>query len=145
MKLSELKTEINSIMEIDNFNPDYIVQEIVKFNNENGILFIDNIELCAAVSCGVSIKEIRSKSRKRNIVRARCFVYNYCYNNLDKTLSELGVRYNQDHSTVSSAIKSLTNDIKTGFSNTVVDYEKFNELIKNQKDEHKNTLVTIPE
>ena len=61
----------------------------------------------------ISVKDMVSKSRKREIVQARMTVMNVLYVNKGISVTRIGQLFNRDHTTVVNAKKVVANLIET--------------------------------
>jgi len=78
---------------------DLLSEEGEQFYDHN----IKRIKETVSIQTGVSVKELESKSRKRNIHQARKIAMKRC-RELDITLERIGEAFNRSHSTVMNTI-----------------------------------------
>ena len=71
------------------------------------------IETLVYVALGISELQVRAKTRKREAVEARQLVYYMVWKQLNMTLEKIGAIYNQNHATVSHAVKTISNLLET--------------------------------
>lgn len=76
-----------------------------EFDYDDG--FNPNFEQIACDVYGITLKDIRSKTKKQVIIKARYMIYAYLNESTNKLpLYKIGEPYDNDHTTVSRAIES---------------------------------------
>lgn len=68
---------------------------------------MEEIEIAVCDFLGVSLLQIRSRTRKMDIVKARFLCWYFIYKNLGWTFEKIGKEYSYDHSNVSHGVKSI--------------------------------------
>lgn len=111
--------------------PDNIINicNILK-SNEGGVFGYDAMEVAfvAARVCGTSIKKMKSKSRERNVVRARALCCNELKNK-GYRVKEIGKIFNRNYTTVCASIKALKKDIDGKYKPTINALKRFNKVL----------------
>lgn len=130
-----LRDAIRIILKNGDFDPSDINRSILKYRVERGkkqksFLFNDILE-SAAFACDTSVKAIKSKSRDREPVLARFLIFLYYKENTIFSLSYIGKLLDRNHATVISGLKSINNDLDVRRPETLIAYQKFNQLIIN--------------
>lgn len=85
------------------------------------INYVDNIitEICKYYS--LSIEEVKGKSRKREIVKARFIAIYIIRMETDFTLSGIGKIFNRDHTTILHSIKIINNTLTLKYDTDISD------------------------
>ena len=97
--MSIIVIDINDLKETI-FEPH--IESLIKISNQGRE--IDNILAAVSLATKVSIRDIKSSSRKREVVEARN-IYIYLANNSEKYSNrEIGQLVNRDHSTVNHSV-----------------------------------------
>ncbi len=108
-------------------------QAINKVNNSTGNLrqlTVDDVSKIICEYYEITNSELRSKSRKSNLVKARRFANYFFYNKLKMTHHEIGHFFNQkDHTNSVKTIQSF-NDFK---EKNATDYDLLSQKINNKK------------
>jgi chromosomal replication initiator protein len=85
--------------------------------------YIDNVIANTCEQFNISMDQIKSKSRKNEIVIPRLLTMHILRSNTLLTLDEIGIAFNRDHTTVISAIRSTNNMLETD-CNIKEEYQK---------------------
>jgi len=83
-----------------------IISRFKKDNIRNCVDDYSKIIIASAYACDVTPELIKSKSRSRDAVIARSFIYNHLRNN-GYTYDAIGKLFNKDHTTVLFSIKNF--------------------------------------
>ena len=111
MSICALKTAIVDCCNSDDFTLEKIEVLILKFNtakSSNSFLSICGL---AAKSCGVSVENLLSKSRKYNSTLSRRIVFTY-YRSKGLILRDISALFKKNHATVLHGIIALQTDIE---------------------------------
>ena len=86
-------------------------------DSKKDVLEVKDIIRTVADYYGLTEKQLRSKSRTKNIANARHISMYLCRKHLDLSYLQIGKEFgNRDHSTVSSAFEKIENNLKTNES-----------------------------
>lgn len=86
-------------------------------DNKKDVLEVKDIIRTVSEYYGLTEKQLRSKSRTKNIANARHISMYLCRKHLDLSYLQIGKEFgNRDHSTVSSAFEKIENNLKTNES-----------------------------
>ena len=85
--------------------------------------YIDTVIANTCEQFNISMDDIKSKSRKSDIVIPRLLTMHILRSNTLLTLDEIGIVFNRDHTTVISAIRSTNNMLETD-CNIKEEYQK---------------------
>ena len=90
--------------------------------------FNPNYELIVCFSLGITLEQLRSKSRKEEIIAGRKIAFAYVRKHTKLTLQQIATRFEGeiDHATVLHAVRSHNNLIYVGD----VKHTEFNELFE---------------
>jgi chromosomal replication initiator protein len=100
--------------------------------NRQKINYVDNIikEICKFYS--LSYEDITSKSRKREIVKARFIAIYLIRTETDYVLSQIGKLFNRDHSTILHSIKIINNTLTLKYDTDISDeMQEIKKIINN--------------
>jgi len=131
--IRELEGAMISVLAQSSLNKKEITLELTKqvvdnfIKNTNKEISIDYIQKIVSEYFGLTIEQMNSKTRKRNIVQARQLSMYFSKLHTKASLTSIGLQCgNKDHATVLHAFKTVQNLIETDkeFRNYVSDLEK---------------------
>jgi len=89
-----------------------VVQQIVQ-STQNKEISIDEIQRIVSEYLGISVEDMKSKNRKKEMVLARQIAMFLCKNYTDFSLKSIGYHFgSRDHSTVIHAITCIEDYLK---------------------------------
>ena len=111
---------------------DFAIEALKDFVNTN--IYVNNsigsIQKIVADYFNITVDDLKSKKRTNKVVRPRHIAMYLCRMETDENLAKIGLEFGgRDHSTVSTAIDKITDDLKTD--------EALNKMLKEIKDKLK--------
>ena len=85
---------------------------------------LDTILNIVSIETGIHVDNLKSKSRRFEIVLARNIYFKFARHFTNQSTSSIGMEVNRDHSTVLYGMTTLAKDLET-------DYLECNELVNN--------------
>ena len=121
-----------AMMVPDEITLDFAIEGLKDYVNTN--IFVNNsigsIQKVVADYFGISVDDLKSKKRNNTIVKPRHIAMYLCRMETDENLAKIGLEFGgRDHSTVSTALDKMKEDLKTD--------ENLNKMLKEIKDKLK--------
>ena len=118
----------NLLKNIDSSNIHSLKSEYFNSTHQS----VNVIASVAAKIWGCTVKEMKSKCRRHNVINARSLVYQYLVKECGFTFELAGTMFGQDHSTVLHSVGRLSKELKIG-GRVKIRYNDFTTTIRAKK------------